>query len=91
MKYKKLENTNLEVYELGLGVGGILGEKYYNEKKALQLIHTAIEHGINFFDTGSSYSHGNAEIRLGKVIREYDRDKLIIATKGGTVWKKINS
>lgn len=87
MEYKKLGKTGLDISAVGLGVGGVLGLKVFNEQKALKLIQTAIDKGINFFDTGSAYSYGNAEIRLGKVIKNNKsiRDKLIIATKGGTV------
>ena len=85
MEVKKLGNTDLEVTPIGLGVGGILGDKIFNEKKALNVIQSAIDNGIKFFDTGSSYSYGNAEVRLGKVLKANDLDEIIIATKGGTV------
>lgn len=85
MKKNKLGNTGLSITPIGLGIGGILGLNMFSEKKALNIIQTSIDEGINFFDTGSSYSGGNAEIRLGKVLTKNDLDKLVIATKGGTV------
>ena len=90
MNVKNLGNTDLKVSPIGLGIGGILGEKFFSKQKAFNIIQTAIDNGINFFDTGSSYSHGNAEIRLGKVLNRNDLDKLTIATKGGTVLTNKN-
>ena len=91
MKLEKLGKTNLNVSKLGLGVGGILGMKAFNENQASDILYKAYENGINFFDTGSAYSYGNAEIRLGNLIKSCDRDKLVIATQGGTVHLKGNS
>ncbi len=88
MEKRKLGGTGLYVSPLGLGVGGILGMKIFDEKRALKVIQTAVDHGINIFDTGNSYSGGNAEIRLGKIISQNDRSKLVIGTKGGTVITK---
>ena len=88
MKKKILGKTNLKVSNLGLGIGGILGMKIFNEEKALNLIHKSIDNGINFFDTGSSYSNGNAELRLGKALTSRDLESLVISTKGGTVLSK---
>lgn len=90
MKLKKLSNTSLNISPIGFGVGGIIGDKIFSEKKALNVIQAAIENGINFFDTGSSYSNGNAEIRLGKVLKNNNLDNLVIATKGGTVLANDN-
>ena len=83
-----LGKSNLSVSKLGLGIGGIFGMHVFNEKKAISLIHKSIDLGLNFFDTGSSYSYGNAEIRLGKALQNKDKDSLVIATKGGTVLKR---
>jgi len=90
MDLKKLSNTSLNISPLGFGVGGIIGDKMFSEKNALNVIQSAIDNGINFFDTGSSYSNGNAEVRLGKVLKNNNIDNLVIATKGGTVLNNNN-
>ncbi len=90
MNAYKLGNTGLNISPVGLGIGGILGEKIFNEGKSLNIVQTAIDNGINFFDTGSSYSYGNAELRLGKVLSGNCLDNLTIATKGGTVLTNRN-
>ena len=90
MKNNFLGNTNLKVSNLGLGMGGILGMRIFSEKKAFRLIHKSIDNGINFFDTGSSYSNGNAEIRLGNALSSKDLESLTISTKGGTILSNRN-
>lgn len=90
MKNNILGKTNLKVSNIGLGMGGILGMRIFNEEKAFRLIHKSIDNGVNFFDTGSSYSNGNAEIRLGKALSSRDLESLIVSTKGGTILSKGN-
>ncbi len=84
----KLGKTNLKVTKLGFGVGGIFGMRIFDQNKALAIIEKSIDSGINFFDTGSSYSYGNAEKLLGKALYKKNLDDIIIATKGGTVLNK---
>ena len=48
-----------------------------------KLIEQAILGGIRTFDTGPSYGRGEAERRLGLVLREVDRQNLFITTKAG--------
>ncbi|AWH75139.1 hypothetical protein DCS32_13495 [Dokdonia sp. Dokd-P16] len=91
MELKQLGSTDLKISKLGLGIGGILGMKAFNEDQASKVLHEAYNKGINFFDTGSAYSFGNAEVRLGNLIKDVPRDKLVIATKGGTVHVKGNT
>lgn len=84
IKKRQLGNTGFEISELGYGCGGFWGLKIFNERKAIKLVHQAVEMGVNFFDTGSSYSGGNAEPRLGKALKNLDTSNLLIGTKVGT-------
>ena len=45
------------------------------------LMHTAFDHGVNFFDNAESYAHGEAETLMGKVIKEFRREDVVISTK----------
>ena len=36
---------------------------------------------MNFFDTANVYAHGGAEEVLGPILKELDRDALVVATK----------
>ena len=52
-----------------------------DEDRAIKLIHTAIEGGINYFDTAYIYNGGQSEVVLGKALAGDYRDKVKIATK----------
>lgn len=44
-------------------------------------VHTALDCGINFFDTADAYGDGEAERILGAALRDAPRDKVVVATK----------
>lgn len=84
MLYRPLGRTGLTVSEIGLGCASWWGMNAFPEVEAHALVHAAIDHGVTFFDTGASYSHGEAEPRLGRALAGRARDRLVIATKAGT-------
>lgn len=75
---RKLGNTGEQVTMLGIG-GAHVGKS--DEKLAQQLIETAIEGGIRFFDNAESYNRGGAEIKYGKYLVPKYRDVAFIMTK----------
>jgi aryl-alcohol dehydrogenase (NADP+) len=53
-----------------------------NERASRSIVKTALESGINFFDTADVYSHGVSEEILGRSLRDFTRrDLVVIATK----------
>jgi voltage-dependent potassium channel beta subunit len=80
MQYRRLGTSGLKVSEVCLGtwltVGGAI-----EEATAEACIDKAFEVGINFIDTANVYARGKAEEALGQVLKKYDRDKYVIATK----------
>jgi aryl-alcohol dehydrogenase-like predicted oxidoreductase len=84
MLYRPLGRTGLTVSELGFGCASYWGKPAFDEATAVGLVHEAIDRGVTFFDTGASYSAGQAEPRLGRALKGRDRDRLVIATKAGT-------
>jgi aryl-alcohol dehydrogenase-like predicted oxidoreductase len=70
----------------GYGCGGYWGLPSFAEVQAETLVRTALAGGITFLDTGSSYSNGNAEPRLGRILAQVDTSQLVIGTKAGTVY-----
>jgi aryl-alcohol dehydrogenase-like predicted oxidoreductase len=84
MLYRPLGRTGLSVSEIGFGAASWWGKRQFNEIRAARLVDAAIAGGVTFFDTGSSYSGGNAEPRLGRVLKGRDTSGLVIATKAGT-------
>lgn len=86
MNYHNLGTSSLSISETGFGCMS-LGK---DQRQDAQIIHRAIELGINFFDTADLYDKGLNEIALGKAIKE-KRNQLIIATKAGNQWRADGS
>ena len=81
MAYTILGKTNLRVSVMGLGCGGVsrLGQKTgKSERESIHLVHQALDHGINFFDTAESY---NTEEVLGKALKGVRRENIVLSTK----------
>lgn len=84
MRYRPLGSTGLTVSEIGFGCAGWWGKPAFEERTALGLVHAALDLGVTLFDTGASYSAGQAEPRLGRALKGRDVSRLTIATKAGT-------
>lgn len=84
MLYRPLGKTGLTVSEIGFGCASWWGQGAFDEGQAIALVHAALDRGVTFFDTGASYSRGNAEPRLGRALVGRDVARLVIATKAGT-------
>ncbi len=70
------------VSQLGLGCMSI----GIAEKAARDIIETALEEGVNYFDTADLYDFGENEKIVGKSLKNV-REQVIIATKVGNRWK----
>lgn len=84
MLYRQLGATGLSVSEIGFGAASWWGKPRFAEAEAVRLVHAALDGGVTFFDTGSSYSGGHAEPRLGRALKGRDAARLVVATKAGT-------
>jgi aryl-alcohol dehydrogenase-like predicted oxidoreductase len=84
MLYRRLGAAGPMVSEIGFGCASFWGKPVFDERRALGLVHAAIDAGVTFFDTGSSYARGEAEPRLGRALKGRDASRLVIATKAGT-------
>ena len=84
MRYRPLGITGLSVSELGFGCASWWGKATFDETTALALVNKAMDLGVTLFDTGSSYSAGEAEPRLGRALKSRNTKNLIVATKAGT-------
>jgi aryl-alcohol dehydrogenase-like predicted oxidoreductase len=65
---------------LSFGGQRIVDEHHCTEEEAIQIVNAAIDRGIRYFDTAWIYSKGQAETRMGKVIK-HRRPEMWIATK----------
>jgi len=72
-----------QISEISFGCGGFWGLPVFSEKKAEEILISCLNHGVNFIDTGPNYSSGNAEARLGKILKG-KCDNLILGTKAGS-------
>jgi hypothetical protein len=55
--------------------------KVIDEEASEKMIISAIERGVNYFDTAYVYQNGKSEIVLGKILAKGYRDRVNIATK----------
>lgn len=88
MKYKKLGNSDLIVSSICVGCMGFGDSKNgqhswtIDEMETKKIIKSALEAGINFYDTALAYQNGTSEEFTGKALRELaKRDEYIVATK----------
>jgi len=65
---------------LSFGGQRIVDEHNCTEEEAIEIVNVAIDRGIRYFDTAWIYSDGQAETRLGKVVK-HRRSEMWIATK----------
>lgn len=80
MLYNRLGKAGIRVSELGFG-SWITFAKQIALPEVKELMHTAFDHGINFFDNAESYAHGEAEVLMGKALKEFHREDLVVSTK----------
>ncbi|MFH1361705.1 MAG: aldo/keto reductase [bacterium] len=80
MEYNRLGKAGIKVSELSLGTWLTFGGKL-DFAKARECVKVAYETGVNFFDTAEVYANGVAESILGKIVKEYRREDLVISTK----------
>ena len=79
MIYRRFGRTDAHISAIGVG-GHHLGD-IPTLDEAVQLIHEAIEAGVNFFDNAWEYYNGKTETILGRALRDGRRDKVFLMTK----------
>jgi aryl-alcohol dehydrogenase-like predicted oxidoreductase len=75
-----LGRTKLEVTVAGLGAGGHsrLGMEKFGQEHAADIVRTAFENGVNFFDTATVYG---TESAVGLGLKGIARDRYVLSTK----------
>jgi aryl-alcohol dehydrogenase-like predicted oxidoreductase len=84
MQKRKLGNSGLEVSAIGFGCMG-MSDSYgppADKQEMISLLRTAVERGVNFFDTAEVYGPFTNEELLGEALAPL-RDEVVIATKFG--------
>ena len=80
MQKRRLGNEGPEVSCIGFGawpIGGGMGQ--VSEKAAIEIVRTAIDHGITLVDTAQAYR--TSEEIIGKALKEGYRNRCFLATK----------
>ena len=66
MEKRQIGNSDLHVSKMGLGCMSLGTE----ERAAKEIVHHAIENGINYLDTADLYDFGQNEEMVGKAIQD---------------------
>ena len=87
MKQRRIGHNGPQVSAIGLGcmsigIADVYSSSVQDDIKASELIHRALDLGLNFLDTANIY--GDSEIKVGKALLGR-RDSVILATKFGIV------
>jgi aryl-alcohol dehydrogenase-like predicted oxidoreductase len=83
MEHRHLGQSTLKISQVGFGAMSLTPDN----PDAGAILHRAIEHGINYFDTADMYQKGINESLLGKYLKN-KRKELILATKVGNHWRE---
>ncbi len=82
MKYRNLGKSGLKVSVFSFGSWVTFGNQV-NTNTAKQMLKTAYDHGVNFFDNAEVYAYGESELIMGRALKElgFDRDSYILSSK----------
>ncbi|MBL7777402.1 MAG: aldo/keto reductase [Chitinophagales bacterium] len=82
MEYRRLGKSGLQVSAVSLGSWVTFGHQI-SDDVAEELMVTAYEAGINFFDNAEVYAHGKSELVMGNILKKmnWDRDTWIVSSK----------
>jgi aryl-alcohol dehydrogenase-like predicted oxidoreductase len=82
MEYQQLGKSELHISRIGFGCMSLKP----GQSNWFELLETAVNKGINHFDTADLYDKGLNEEQLGNVLKPF-RKKIILATKVGNQWR----
>lgn len=90
MKTRKIGNSGIDTSVIALGTWAMGGDAQWgkaDDESSLKAILEAVDQGINLIDTAPAYGFGHSEELVGKILKEFPREKLIVETKCGVWWK----
>lgn len=84
MKKVNIGNSNIVASNIGLG---LMRSPEHSDQEVADLLDTAYDAGIDFFDNADVYTNGEAEKRFGAALKKSSltRDNIVIQTKVGIV------
>lgn len=83
MQYRTMPKSKDKLSSLGLGCMRLpqTADGKIDRDKALEMMHYALEHGVNYYDTAWGYHDGASEPMLGEFISQINRKQIFVATK----------
>jgi len=83
MKERRLGKSGRKVTEIGLGCWQLAGDWHpVSETAAMDILRSAVDTGIRFFDTADVYGNGMSERLIGRFRKECS-EPMFVATKVG--------
>ena len=79
--FRPLGSTGLACHPLGFGCYRIADGNVEHEAA----LRNYLGRGGNLIDTSANYTDGQSEILVGRVVKSYPRDQVIVVTKGGYI------
>ncbi|WP_125764645.1 aldo/keto reductase [Companilactobacillus hulinensis] len=79
-----MAEKQIQIPKLGLGTNKVGGHNLFDNLKdenGYEVVRQALDDGIELLDTAYMYGKGRSEEIIGDVLQDYDRSKVIIATK----------
>ncbi len=82
MEYRRLGKSGLQVSALSFGAWVTFAQQISKET-ARDLMRTAFDAGVNFFDNAEAYAQGGAEKVMGKILKKegWGRDEFVVSSK----------
>jgi voltage-dependent potassium channel beta subunit len=88
MLYRPLGKSGLQISALSFGAWVTFG-KQIGDSVAQQLMHTAYDAGVNFFDNAEAYAEGKAEEVMGAILKKsgWRRSSFLVSSKVFFGWE----
>src|ERR1700761_8266541 len=82
MEYRRLGKAGVQVSALSLGSWVTFGQQISDEVAA-ELMTTAYDNGVNFFDNAEAYASGKSETVMGNILRKmaWSHETFLVSSK----------
>jgi aryl-alcohol dehydrogenase-like predicted oxidoreductase len=81
VQYRNVGKAGIKVSEIALGSWMTRLEDADATENAMTIARKAFDSGVNFFDCADAYSGGDAEVFLGRFIKDIPREDTVISSK----------
>lgn len=78
MEYENFPKIGFGTWTMG---GDVVPNPNNDDKRDIEAIKYVISKGVSHIDTAANYADGKSEELVGRAIKDFDREKLFIATK----------